>query len=287
MSDASQTEQPSRSLTAPILYALSVFFVIMGMVNAMPGIPGLDDLAKEVTGNPNFAIRKWPFEYYYPFAFSLMMLIVVLKHSMWRSWKDRSNLRRGFGLFMDVALLLMAFTISLTYLVEIDSVCMIDTLNGERARLIAESLRIEKENALIFGLPEPTTVDDPKCVNTTGPETRLLRAGANHRFARSCRHEFLRRGSVRPSRRACASSEGKVVPGSIVLCWLDRPAAPAIGQAERALIRRQMRRHGNQRGDANAARQQGNGAGRVNHFKVVFGACGMERVADFEPVHGL
>ena len=68
----------------------------------------------------------------------------------------------------------MALTISVTYLVEIESVCIIDQLTGDRARLIAESLRIEKENAELFGLPEPTTVDDPKCLSTTGPWLVLI-----------------------------------------------------------------------------------------------------------------
>ena len=151
-----------------IVYWLSVFFVILGMVNAMPGIPGLDNWAANITGNDDFIIRKFPFEYYYPFAFSLMMVIVALQHSMWRSWRDKSKLRRRFGLGMDIALVSMAFIISLTYVTEIESVCLVDQFTGDRERMIAESLEIEKENAALFGLPEPTTVDDPQCLNTTG-----------------------------------------------------------------------------------------------------------------------
>jgi len=151
-----------------LIYWLSVFFVILGMVNAMPGIPGLDQWFINFTGNENFVIRKFPFEYYYPFAFALMMIIVALQHSMWRSWKDKSRVRRRFGLGMDLALVSMALIISLTYLAEIESVCLVDQYTGDRDRLIAESLEIEKENAALFGLPEPTTVDDPQCLNTTG-----------------------------------------------------------------------------------------------------------------------
>ncbi len=150
------------------IYWLAAIFVILGLINAMPGIPGLDQLAIDITGNENFIIRKFPFEYYYPFAFAMMMIIVALHHSMWRAWSDRSLARRRFGLAMDIALVITALTISLTYLAEIESVCIVDQLTGERARLIAESLKIEKENAALFGLPEPTTVDDPKCVATTG-----------------------------------------------------------------------------------------------------------------------
>gem|GEM_PF-5846021 len=93
-----------------------------------------------------------------------MMLIVALKHSMWRGWKEKSALRRGFGLFMDIALIVMAITISITYLAEIESVCFIDQLTGDRERMFAESMKIKKENAALFGLPEPTSVDDPQCL---------------------------------------------------------------------------------------------------------------------------
>ena len=149
-------------------FCLAIALVVIGMVNAMPGIPGLDQWVIDVTGNPAAIIRKFPFEYYYPFAFALMMLIVAMKHSIWRAWRDKSTRRRRLGLIMDIALVTMAMTVSFTYLAEIESVCIIDQFTGDRARLIAESLRIEIENAALFGLPEPTTVDDPQCLNTTG-----------------------------------------------------------------------------------------------------------------------
>ena len=168
MTEKERPGNNTNSGVSRIVYWLAVFLVVLGMINAMPGIPGLDELASSLAGNPNFIIRKFPFEYYYPFAFSLMMLIVALKHSMWRSWQDKSQTRRKFGLFMDVALVITAITISLTYLAEIESVCMVDQFTGDRERLISESLKIEKENAALFGLPEPTTVDDPQCLNTTG-----------------------------------------------------------------------------------------------------------------------
>ncbi len=174
MSNAEMNEGGSKSIASQIVFWLSVFFVVLGMINAMPGIPGLDQLAAQIAGNENFIIRKFPFEYYYPFAFAVMMIIVALHHSMWRAWRDKSAVRRGFGLAMDVALIVMALTISITYLAEIEAVCIIDQITGDRARLLAESLRIEKENADLFGLPEPTTVDDPQCLNTTGPWLVLI-----------------------------------------------------------------------------------------------------------------
>ncbi|MDE0346598.1 MAG: C4-dicarboxylate ABC transporter, partial [Boseongicola sp.] len=134
MPEAETATSESRSITSRLVFWLSVFLVVLGMVNAMPGIPGLDQLATDISGNPEFIIRKFPFEYYYPFAFAVMMLIVALHHSIWRAWKDRSAVRRGFGLAMDVALVVMALTISITYLAEIESVCVIDQFTGDRAR---------------------------------------------------------------------------------------------------------------------------------------------------------
>ena len=167
MTDPEIPRAVDRGLSKRVVYFLSIALVLIGLINAMPGIPGLDDWVKDVTGDPHFIIRKFPFEYYYPFFFGLMMLTVALHHSMWRSWTDKSRLRRGFGLFMDLALITMAIAISLTYIVEVESVCIIDRITGDRARLIAESLKIEKENAEIFGLPPPETVEDPQCLHTT------------------------------------------------------------------------------------------------------------------------
>ena len=157
-----------RGIGARLLYALPVAMVIIGLINATPGIPGYDDLAAEITGVSGATFRKFPFEWFYPTFFALMMVIVALKHSMWRDWANRSAARRAFGLFMDVALVAMAMTISFTYLVENEAICLIDQVTGERARLIAESLQSEIEFAESIGLDPPTTVDDPQCVATTG-----------------------------------------------------------------------------------------------------------------------
>ncbi|KNG95116.1 TRAP transporter permease [Pseudaestuariivita atlantica] len=149
------------------LYWSSLLLVVLGLMNATPGIPGYDDLVARVTGWDWAILRKFPREWFFPGVFALMMLVVVLKHSMWRDWQDRSPARRRFGLFMDIALLVAAFGLALTFLVEIEAVCLIDQITGERERLIAESLAREKETAALYGLPEPKTVDDPQCVTTT------------------------------------------------------------------------------------------------------------------------
>lgn len=148
------------------LYICALIFVFIGIVNSTPAIPGWTDLWRNITGVETLKVRTFATEWFYPIVFLIMMVIVALKHSMWRDW--RGTRRAGFGLFMDAALVVAAAFISLTYLIEIDSVCLIDLLNGDRARLIAETLEAEITFAEEMGLPVPDTVDDPRCVSTTG-----------------------------------------------------------------------------------------------------------------------
>ena len=148
------------------LYILALIFVFAGIINSTPAIPGWTEMWRSVTGIETLKVRAFATEWFYPMVFFVMMLIVALKHSMWRAWVGTA--RRPFGLFMDLALVVCAAAISLTYLIEIDSVCMIDLITGERARLIEESLKAEIQFAEDFGLPVPETVDDPKCSSTTG-----------------------------------------------------------------------------------------------------------------------
>jgi len=165
------TEAPARTqpndLGEKLVYWLALLLVIVGLLNAMPGIPGVDDFFTGLFGFANFTIRKYPYEYFYPIAFALMMIIVALKQSLWRELSDSSVTRRRLGLALDVALVLAAVTISLTYMVEIEAVCLIDQITGQRAELIAKSLAEEIQFAEDFGLPIPDTVDDPQCINTT------------------------------------------------------------------------------------------------------------------------
>ena len=168
MSGAAQPADKHTDLGLKMVYILTIFMVVIGLVNSTPGIPGYDNLAASLTGIEGATFRKFPFEWFYPGFFAMMMIIVALKHSMWRSWAGRSVWRRRFGLFMDIALAVMALTISLTYYIEYEAICLIDQVTGERAALIAESLKTEAEFAKSLGLPAPTTVDDPACVNTTG-----------------------------------------------------------------------------------------------------------------------
>ena len=166
MSEQTDTPKPGTVFPNRAVYVLALGFVFVGLLNSMPTIPGWDDFWRGISGVEKLKVRSFATEWFYPTIFFTMMCIVALRHSMWREW--RGTPRAAFGAFMDGALVLAAAAISLTYLIEIDSVCLIDTLSGERARLIAETLQAEIEFAEDMGLPAPDTVDDPKCVSTTG-----------------------------------------------------------------------------------------------------------------------
>ena len=63
---------------------------------------------------------------------------------------------------------------SLSYLIEIESICLIDVFTGDRQRLVAKALQAEIDFATMYGLPTPDTADDPSCENTTGPWLLLI-----------------------------------------------------------------------------------------------------------------
>lgn len=165
MSDSTNSSPHAASFTVRLVYWLAFGFVVVGLFNAMPGIPGLDPLIANISGIDSLRIRRFPYEYFYPLAFFVMMLIVALRQV---NARKQSGQHKPLALALDIALVLMAAAISLAYLNEIQSVCLADQLTGDRARLIEEALKIEKENAAMFGMPEPTTVDNPQCLNTLG-----------------------------------------------------------------------------------------------------------------------
>lgn len=164
----SNTSAESESNKNPNIFAyvLALVFVIMGMAHATPTIPGWDEMWRAITGIDTLKVRAFKTEYFFPLVFFVMMLMVALSHSIWRTWRGTEKV--WFGAFLDIALVVAAAAISLTYLIEIDSVCLIDQISGERALMIAEALKSEREVAELLGLPVPDTVDDPKCRATTG-----------------------------------------------------------------------------------------------------------------------
>jgi len=156
------------TLVERLVYFLALLLVLLGLVNVTPSIPGWDNLWKDLTGNELFKIRRFPTEWLFPITFFWMMLIVALKHSMWHSWSNKSANMRRFGFCMDAALVIAAAAISLTYLIEIEAVCLIDVFTGDRERLVAKALQAEIDFAELYGLPAPDSADDPGCATTTG-----------------------------------------------------------------------------------------------------------------------
>ena len=174
-------DQPQEAPGAPVerlVYWLGLLLVLLGLLNVTPAIPGWDELWRSVTGIGFFKVRRFPTEWLYPLVFAWMMLIVALKHSMWRGWVDRTPVRRRFGLFLDVALVVAAATISLSYLIELEAVCLYDMFTGDRERLVAQALKADVEYAELLGLPIPETADDPACLNTTGSLLPIILFGA-------------------------------------------------------------------------------------------------------------
>ncbi|WP_425051266.1 TRAP transporter fused permease subunit [Psychromarinibacter sp. S121] len=161
------TDTVERDIAHRLARVLGLILVIIGLLNTMPALPGLDAAVEQAFGK-GVVIRRFPYEYLFPLVFVLMMTIVALEHSFARGFAGQAPAKRGFGIFMDVALVTMATLIALGYLVEIDAVCLIDQFTGERAELIARSLQEEKDFAEMMGLPAPTTVDDPSCIRTLG-----------------------------------------------------------------------------------------------------------------------
>ena len=140
---------------------LALILVIVGMINTMPEIPGLQDFARNVTGQPFFRISNFSPEYFFPPMFFLMMLIVALNGSAYRDWKTANyTYRRPWvGLLLDFGLIIAAFLGATGYLVENDAICLFDQISGERARLIAEAA--ERAEGVIPGMTFEAEV--PSC----------------------------------------------------------------------------------------------------------------------------
>ncbi len=133
-----------------IALVLALILVVIGMANTMPEIPGLQDWARDVTGLRYFRVSSFPPEYLYPPLFILMMVIVALDASVYRAWRKDKPARAWLGGLLDASLVLAAVLGALGFLVEIDSICLIDQITGERARLIADAM--ERSAGVIPGM---------------------------------------------------------------------------------------------------------------------------------------
>ncbi|MHA6264895.1 TRAP transporter fused permease subunit [Arenibacterium sp. CAU 1754] len=166
---SSALSAPARSLLRKFAFVLGLLLVIVGLMNTMPSFPGLDAWVKSAFGE-GVVLRRFSYEYLFPAVFVVMMTIVAIENSFARDFRERGRAPAlcRFGLVMDIALVVMALVIAAAYLIEIDSVCLIDQFTGERAELIARALQEEIEFNESMGLPPPTSVDDPSCIRTLG-----------------------------------------------------------------------------------------------------------------------
>jgi TRAP transporter 4TM/12TM fusion protein len=146
MSDAAIARTRGQRIALFLAFAL----VLVGMVNTLPEIPGLQSWARDITGIRFFRISGFPPEYFYPPIFVLMMVIVALDASLYREMRATRPERAWLGAALDIGLVVAAVLGALGFWVEIDSVCLIDQITGERARLIEDALK--RSEGLIPGL---------------------------------------------------------------------------------------------------------------------------------------
>ncbi len=138
-------EQNSRPLGQRVAFGLALFLVVAGLINTMPEIPGLQHLAREITGQKFFRVSDFPVQYFFPVFFVVMMIVVALDASLWREWRKTRPRQAWLGLLMDAGLIFAALLGAFGYLTEIDSICLVDQITGERARLIQEALERSKD----------------------------------------------------------------------------------------------------------------------------------------------
>ncbi len=152
-------DQSARPFGRRLAFALALILVIVGLINTMPEIPGLQDWAREITGQKFFRISGFSPQYFYPPFFVVMMLIVALDASVYRDWKTERPRLAWLGMLLDGGLILAAILGALGFLVETDSICLFDQITGERARLMLEAA--ERAEGVIPGISLEAEV--PSC----------------------------------------------------------------------------------------------------------------------------
>ena len=146
---------------------LAFILVLMGLANNLPNIPGLLELIQSIPGLSELPrISKYNSEFFFPLTFTFMTVVVLLRSSFGREWQQAKVSKCFLGIFIDIFMLSVIITFSLFYLIENEQVCLIDTLNGDRARAMAENMARAQEYLAIFGT-EPDD-DFPDCITNSG-----------------------------------------------------------------------------------------------------------------------
>ena len=150
-----------------LAFAFAFILVLMGMLNNLPTIPGALELVRSIPGLTELPrISKYNSEFFFPLTFFLMTAIALLRASFARDYRDQSSIKYFSGISLDLLMLVATSLFCIFYLVENEQVCLIDTLNGDRARAMAENLSRAKEYLEIFGT-EPDD-DYPDCITNGG-----------------------------------------------------------------------------------------------------------------------
>ena len=165
MTDSPDTNQPDWAQRLAFFFA--IVLVAMGLANNLPNIPGLLALVNSVPGLENLPrLSKYSSEFFFPLVFTIIMIVVVLKSSFARKWRDQSPGKFAAGLALDIFMMVTTITMATVYLIEHEQVCLIDQITGERARLMAADAARAAEYREIFGT-EPIN-DYPDCQDNIG-----------------------------------------------------------------------------------------------------------------------
>ena len=160
-------EQEQNGWMRQLALGLAFLLVLMGMANNLPNIPGLLEAVRSIPGLAELPrINKYSSEFLFPLTFAFMMVIALLVSSFASDWRNQGTVKYYSGIALDVLMLVTIIGMSVIYLIENEQVCLIDTLNGERARLMEENNARAEEYMAIFGTPPDN--DFPDCQTNLG-----------------------------------------------------------------------------------------------------------------------
>ncbi|MDC0196767.1 TRAP transporter fused permease subunit, partial [Gammaproteobacteria bacterium] len=150
-----------------LAFGLAFILVLFGMANNLPTIPGALELVRSIPGLSELPrISKYNSEFFFPLTFLLMTVIALLRASYARDYRNQSTIKYFYGICFDLLMLVIICLLCIFYLIENEQVCLIDALNGDRARAMAENMARAKEYMEIFGT-EPDD-DFPDCITNSG-----------------------------------------------------------------------------------------------------------------------
>jgi hypothetical protein len=78
---------------------IGFLLVLVGMVNNIPSIPGLEKSIANIFNVDSVLIRKFPYQWLHPIAFTMMMVVTVLKHSFFRDAKTKYSGIQSYGYY--------------------------------------------------------------------------------------------------------------------------------------------------------------------------------------------